>query len=275
MCPPPGGPSRWNPYCYSPGPLGTNDVADPNCRDVADAGNPTYYAGWEGKYDKRGNLIGVRRHCLQADREYSLHFRRAGDILDLAGGGNPGIWINAESEDPKGRQTTIATDPKRAAKALEYVRKTLGENLPVSVGVNVSGQNSGRINGAIVDHWLAIDGYRVNGQDAITELYATDNAAGVGASWKEYRIRFEVRPDGSIVKPAVAGLRPDQAHADIELEYQSAVLQVYVKDIEKGEHGTLTVHGITLDAWREGKKAPFRVADWAKIPGAKVPQRLR
>src|SRR3990172_2254132 len=112
MCPPPGGPSRWNPFCYSPGPTGRNDVADPDCHDITDAGKPDYYSPWEGNYDRRGNLVGVKRNCLQADREYSLHYRRRGEILDLAGKGNPGLWLNAESQNPKS-QVTIKFDPQK------------------------------------------------------------------------------------------------------------------------------------------------------------------
>jgi len=274
MCPPPGGPSRWNPFCYSPGPTGRNDVADPDCHDITDAGKPDYYSPWEGNYDRRGNLVGVKRNCLQADREYSLHYRRRGEILDLAGKGNPGLWLNAESQNPKS-QVTIKFDPQKTTKAIEYIRQKIDEDLPVSAGVNVAGQNSGRINGAIVDHWLAIDGYRVNGQGAVTELFGTDNAAGAGASLGEYRIRFEVRADGSIVKPAVPGLSAGQSHADIQLEYQLAMIQVYVKDLHKDKDGKLEVNGTAVEAWREGQKKPFSMKEWEKISPNRVPKRLR
>lgn len=262
----PRGPSRWNPYCYSPGPLGNNDVADPNCHDITDAGNPAYYSPWEGIYNRRDELIGVKRHCLAADREYTLHYRRSGDILDYAGNGNPGIWINVETTNPSGEQVTIQTDAKKAAQALQYIRQKIDANLPASVGVNVAGQNSGNINGALVDHWLAVDGYRVDEHDAVIQLFATDNAAGAGASPSStpdnagYRIKFEVKADGSIIKPAIAGVTAANLHAhpDIEVEYQIAVVQVYVKDIKKGKDDVLEVNGIPLEIWGGGQRKPFK-----------------
>lgn len=125
----------------------------------------------------------------------------------------------------------------------------------------MAGQNSGTLNGALVDHYLNVDGYRAEfrgGKAVVTELLFTDNAAGAGASASQYRGSFHVNPGGSIVKNAAPGANPGEGHDDIELEYQLAVVKVFQRDVTTGKGGTSSAFGVALEKWESGQKILYR-----------------
>jgi hypothetical protein len=93
----------------------------------------------------------------------------------------------------------IKTDADASRLALSQIKEHIDAGKSVVAGVNEPGQ--GHVVDAkkqpVTDHFVAISGYETDSSGRITALLARDNATS-----KATDIRFEVRADGSIVKPA-------------------------------------------------------------------------
>jgi len=142
-------------------------------------------------------------------------------------------------------QTDIRWNADKTAQALDYIKRTIDAGLPAYIGVNERGRVTnkrnrrtgqedprlGPANDGVTDHFLLITGYRTELRDGrwrIAALSAVDNAAGGGQQGRYPR--FDVRDDGRVIKPEIAGHENDNSRAAITMEYQLTQVWVYARD---------------------------------------------
>jgi hypothetical protein len=107
----------------------------------------------------------------------------------------------------------ITTDADASRLAVAQIRSHIDAGKAVVAGVNEPGHSSvvDAKRQPVTDHFVAIYGYETDAQGQVTALLARDNAVSGTAA-----VRFEVKADGSITKPA----EPKRAEDYLRQEYQ-------------------------------------------------------
>jgi hypothetical protein len=114
----------------------------------------------------------------------------------------------------------IRTDADASRLALDKIKEHVDAGRAVVAGVNEPATSSvvDARRQPVTDHFVAVYGYEADAQGRITALLAKDNAVAGTAE-----VRFEVRTDGSITKPAEPG-RPDEY---LRQEYQMSEVRFH------------------------------------------------
>lgn len=204
------------------------------------------------KIDLSGNTIGVEVE-LKDKEKYWVPFREGPECFDLAceglrrgtdeelyqvTGRQPGLRTFEKNKQNVEKQD-IVVDTKKAKAGLEYIKATLDSGLPVLVGVNEKGIKTPKksdpnkqANEGFTDHFVLIIGYKLEFQDGgwkITQLYAVDSA--ISQKLPPRYPTFEVRGDGSIIKPTNETLQRLYPNRAVAHEYQVTQIRVYKKDL--------------------------------------------
>jgi hypothetical protein len=114
----------------------------------------------------------------------------------------------------------IQTDADASRLALDKIREHVDAGRAVVAGVNEPATSSvvDARRQPVTDHFVAVYGYETDAQGKITALLAKDNAVAGTAE-----VRFEVRADGSIAKPA----EPRRADEYLRQEYQMSEVRFH------------------------------------------------
>jgi hypothetical protein len=114
----------------------------------------------------------------------------------------------------------IKTDPDASRLALGQIKAHIDAGRAVVAGVNEPATSSvvDAKRQPVTDHFVAVHGYEMDAQGNVTALLAKDNAVA-GTT----EVRFEVRADGSIVKPA----EPKRSEEYVRQEYQMSEVRFH------------------------------------------------
>jgi hypothetical protein len=133
------------------------------------------------------------------DTEACFEHAHAGAEKTCSKGETPtggGGVILYEKGDPKQRRMNF--DKDASAVAVDQIKRHVDAGKAVVAGANLPGVSKviDKVRQPVTDHFVAIYGYETDSKGKVTGLLAKDNATNPPTD-----IRFEVRDDGSIVKP--------------------------------------------------------------------------
>ena len=114
----------------------------------------------------------------------------------------------------------ISTDADASRLALDKIKQHIDSGRAVVAGVNEPASSSvvDPRRQPVTDHFVAVHGYEMDAQGNVTALLAKDNAVAGTAE-----VRFEIRADGSITKPA----EPARAEEYLRQEYQMSEVRFH------------------------------------------------
>jgi hypothetical protein len=135
----------------------------------------------------------------RGDTEACFEHANAGAEKTCSKGDTPtggGGVILYEKGDPKQRRMSF--DKNASAVAVDQIKRHIDAGKAVVAGANLPGISKviDKVRQPVTDHFVAIYGYETDDKGKVIGLLAKDNATNPPTD-----IRFEVRDDGSIVKP--------------------------------------------------------------------------